>query len=401
MRKQVDRSIAIGTIVAVAVVPSLLVLLPWQEFDAVGANSVPTPSTTADGQLAAPASRSPKGTPQPSPAGRDTLPLPDIDAGAGGSGGSGSGGRAGTGRNTFNAAADDGARITAVQWRGKRQVDISVASPALGSTQKVRVLLPRAWSTSAPRTWPVVFAFHGGEDTYVSWTRSTDIAKVAARYDVLVALPEGANGSYTDWYNDGRGGIPKWETFHTQEVRQLLERNFRAGSARAAIGLSSGAQGALTYAARHPGMYRYAAAYSGVLSMLSPGIPSLLLYINSSNGQDASKIWGDPNRDRANWAAHDPASLAARLRTTRVHVSAGNGNPGPLDKNKGAPWDIRYLSESQVERASKDFAARAKAAGVPLTTNFYGPGSHTWGYWKREMHATWPTMMSAIGARKY
>lgn len=265
------------------------------------------------------------------------------------------------------------------------------------------MLLPRAWSATANRTWPVLHAYHGGSDTYISWTRSTDIKKLAAKYDALVAMPEGANGSYTDWYNQGRGGPPRWETFHTLEVRQILERNFRAGGQRAAMGISSGAQGAVTYAGRHPGMFRYAGGFSGVMSMLSPGIPALLTYINARPGQDqsATDIWGDPVRDRANWVAHDPYHLTGNMRGTRVHVSSGNGSEGPLDKAGYAPWDLRYLSESQVYRTTREFAQRAKATGVPITTHFYGAGSHSWGYWKREMHLEWPKMMSAIGAAKY
>ncbi|MFI0355437.1 alpha/beta hydrolase [Actinomadura sp. 9N407] len=406
MRKQVDRSIAIGSIVAVAVVPTVLVLMPWQEFEPAGTKSNnSSPTTPADGLLMPPSpNRSPGAERAPSAAGQDPLPLPDIDtpAAGGGGGGTSGNGSAGNGRATLKPA-DDGARITAVKWHGKRQADVSIASPALGSTQKVRVLLPRAWSATANRTWPVLHAYHGGSDTYLSWTRSTDIEQLAAKYDVLVALPEGANGSYVDWYNDGKGGIPRWETFHTQEVRQILERNFRAGSARAAMGISSGAQGAVTYAGRYPGMFKYAGGFSGVLSMLSPGIPALLQYINARPGHDqsASMIWGDPIRDRANWVAHDPYHLAPNMRGTRIHVSSGNGSKGPLDKTNHAPWDIRYLSESQVERTNRDFVRSAKSAGVPLTTNFYGAGSHTWGYWKREMHSQWPTMMSAIRARKY
>ncbi|MFD0853072.1 alpha/beta hydrolase, partial [Actinomadura adrarensis] len=217
--------------------------------------------------------------------------------------------------------ADTGARITGVKWTGERQADISVQSPALASVQKVRVLVPPAWKTGATRSWSTLYAYHGGNDTYISWTRSTDIESLAAKYDVLVAMPEGANGSYTDWYNNGAGGTPKWETFHTVEVRQLLERNFGAGELRAAMGISSGGQGAVTYAARHPGMFRYSASFSGVLSMLTPGMPTILLYLNSGNGTDPSKIWGDPVRHRANWKAHDPATLVQNLRGTRVHVS--------------------------------------------------------------------------------
>jgi S-formylglutathione hydrolase FrmB len=246
----------------------------------------------------------------------------------------------------------------------------------------------------------VVYAFHGGRDGYRSWTRSSDIATVAGAYETMVVMPEGSNGSYTDWYNYGRGGIPRWETFHTLEVRQLVERNFHAGASRAVIGLSSGAQGAITYAARHPGMFAYAASYSGVLSMLQPGIPSLLMYTNSSNGFDPYAIWGDPVVNQANWKTHDPTSLLPKLQGVGLYVSSGNGQPGPFDNPDKAAWDIGYLSETQVLRTTQDFVAKAQELGIPVTANFYGNGSHSWPYWKRELHANWPTIMSAIGAAK-
>jgi S-formylglutathione hydrolase FrmB len=411
VRKRTDRLIAIGSLTAVAVVPTVLVLGPWGGDEKVGARGYTGPTPVADAGTGLPVpSPSPSasrtgGSPAKSPAADRVLPFPTLSStpSSGSTPGSGGGGGGGTGSDgDSRRPADDGAKITKVQWRGKRQADVTVKSPALGTSHKVRVLVPKTWKSSANRTWPVVYAFHGGNDTYVSWTRSTDIEQYAAAYDVIVVMPEGRNGSYTDWYNNGRGGIPKWETFHMLEVRQLMERNFHAGSSRAAMGISSGAQGAVTYAARYPGMFRYAAAYSGVLSMLSPGIPALLLYINSGNGNGSpERIWGDPVRDRANWVAHDPTSLAPRLRGTSVYVSSGNGKEGPLDKPGKAPWDIGYLSETQVERASKDFVQRARSVGVSVTTNFYGPGSHSWPYWQREMHRTWPTMMRAIGARKF
>ncbi|HEY0688102.1 MAG TPA: alpha/beta hydrolase-fold protein [Kribbella sp.] len=43
----------------------------------------------------------------------------------------------------------------------------------------------------------------------------------------------------------------------------VLEQNWGASTNRVVAGLSMGGQGALLYAARHPGMFRAAAAYSG------------------------------------------------------------------------------------------------------------------------------------------
>lgn len=138
-------------------------------------------------------------------------------------------GTAGTGsaRAAGPVRADDGARITAEKKVGPRMVDITIASPALGKSVKARLLLPAGWRRGAPGRWPVLYAFHGGRDDYTSWTRKTDIEAWAARYDVLVVMPEGGNGSYTDWYNYGKGGTPRWETL----IWPTLMKSIRARKA--------------------------------------------------------------------------------------------------------------------------------------------------------------------------
>ncbi|MFC5182898.1 alpha/beta hydrolase [Actinomadura harenae] len=299
------------------------------------------------------------------------------------------------------AKADDGASIAAYKWLNKTKTafDITVESPALGAQRKVRVLLPKGYRFSSPKAWPVVYAYHGGNDSYVSWTRSSDIQSVASKWGVMVVMPEGANGSYTNWFNYGKGGTPRWEDFHMKEVRQLVERNYHAGASRAVMGISSGAEGACTYAGRYPGEFRFAACFSGVLSMSLPGIPALLMYTNTKPGVDPNAIWGIPRVDQANWDAHDPVKLLSKVRGTRFYVSAGNGTPGPFDKPGTAPWDIGYLSEKAVNPTVQDFAKRARQLHIPITAHMYGPGRHSWPYWKREMHTAWPQIMKAIGAK--
>ncbi|MCW2885022.1 MAG: esterase [Streptosporangiaceae bacterium] len=297
-------------------------------------------------------------------------------------------------------AADDRARITSQKALGAREFDITIQSPALGTSAHARVLVPKGWTAGAKRTWPVLYAYHGGHDNYTSWTRSSDIAGLAAHYNVIVVMPDGANGSYTDWYNYGKGGVPKWETFHTVEVRQLMERNYHAGGVRAAIGNSSGGQGAITYAARHPGMFKYAASLSGILSMRTPGIPPLLMLTNAGNEQDPFAIWGTPGVDEANWIAHDPLALAPKLRGTGIFFSSGTtGRPGPGDPNV-APWDIGLLSEAATGRTNMDFRDRLNQLKIRYTADLYGDGRHNWPAWIRETHKIWPTLMKAIGAAK-
>ena len=94
-----------------------------------------------------------------------------------------------------------------------RTWDLRIDSPAVGSRSNVRLLLPARLDAAPTQRWPVLYLLHGCCDSYVAWTRSTDIAELTRPLDVLVAMPEGGDvGFYSDW----RTG-PGWETFHTGE----------------------------------------------------------------------------------------------------------------------------------------------------------------------------------------
>ncbi|WP_192810140.1 alpha/beta hydrolase [Actinomadura rudentiformis] len=294
--------------------------------------------------------------------------------------------------------ADSGAKITKLEKVGASLYDVTIATPALGTEVKTRVLFPKSWKSKTTKTWPVVYAFHGGNNRYTSWTKDSNIRQVAAGHDVMVVMPEGGwNGSYTNWWNDGKGGIPQWENFHIKEVIPLMERNFHAGSSRAAIGLSSGGQGAITYAQRYRGLFKYAASYSGALNITAPGMPTVFMQLNAAAGDD---IWGDPVRDRANWKAHDATVMVSRLKGVGVYVSSGDGRVGPYDDPDMEPLHAGRVGEQFSGYMATRFVNAAKQAGVPITANLYGPGTHKWAYWKRELVRSWPAITAAIGATK-
>jgi diacylglycerol O-acyltransferase / trehalose O-mycolyltransferase len=279
--------------------------------------------------------------------------------------------------------------VVAQRQVASRIVDLAVRSPALGRIATVRLLTPDGWaSRGTGKRWPVLYLLHGCCDTYDSWTRDTRIEGMRALRHVLVVMPEaGAVGFYSNWRNGGRGGAPAWETFHLVELRRLLERRYGAGTPRAVAGLSMGGLGAMSYAARHPGLFAAAASYSGLLHPLAD--TRLMLGLFSAHTSNPRAIWGDPAANRAMWAAHDPTELAAHLRGTRLFVSSGDGRPGPLDP----PGTGRNAVEATVDRESTAFAARLQRLGIPATTDFYGPGTHDWPYWERELERSLPLLL--------
>lgn len=279
--------------------------------------------------------------------------------------------------------ADDGAAITAADRVGVRMVDLTISSPAVGDAM-VRLLLPAQFDAQPGRTWPVLYLLHGAGGSHLDWTVYTDLETLTASADLLIAMPDGGNRSwYADAWNGGRGGPPMWETFHVTEMRQLLERNWRASDRRALAGLSMGGLGAMSYLGRHPDLFVGAASFSGVLDPLAAG--------PIEGGVTA---FGDPETQVDNWKAHDPRYLVPAMQGHTVYVAYGNGQAGPLDSGSSQVDE----TERWIEPQNEAFVAELNRLGVAATVDAYGAGTHTWPYWERALHAALPLLLKALGS---
>ncbi|MBZ9642035.1 alpha/beta hydrolase family protein [Streptomyces sp. PSKA30] len=310
-------------------------------------------------------------------------------------------GPASAARGAPTLARSDGtdAEITKVSKIDERTLDITVSSPAMGDFVPVRVILPKSWYSNREGRFPVVYMLHGGRDDYTSWTRETDVEDLARHSDVLIVMPDaGKAGYYSDWY----AGRPLWETFHTAELVRLMEREFRASSARAVIGLSMGGFGALNYAAHRQGMFRYVAAMSSYVDLNDPVVRVVLGLGSVSDGVDLRDVWGDSEVNADIWQAHNPAAMPRAFRGAKVHLSAGDGEIGPMDGNRPAPvLMIASVGDKFLPESVARFAQSLRSVGVEVTTHLYSPGTHSWPYWERELHSIWPTVMKEVGARPW
>ncbi|WP_157749223.1 alpha/beta hydrolase family protein [Jatrophihabitans sp. GAS493] len=296
-----------------------------------------------------------------------------------------------------SARADDGAFVAYESRVDARTVDLMVYSPALNGPAPVRLMLPADWSTQPSSTWPSVYLLHGGNDKtdYQSWSLFTKLPQETAATDALFVLPSiGSSAFATNYWNYGISGQGnQYDTFVATELPQLLQRGYRANSKAVVAGISSGGYSALALAALHPATFAAAASYSGLddLSSVTTG-----LIIEAGNLIDLKSpvaMWGDYLLQNSIWRAHDPAALLANLRNTPVFVSAGNGKVGPLDPSGASSDSI----EPVVLGTSQSFAQKAQSAGVPVTSDFYGNGTHSWFYWDREFVRSWPMFAAAAG----
>ncbi|WP_156753675.1 alpha/beta hydrolase [Actinokineospora pegani] len=296
--------------------------------------------------------------------------------------------------------ADNGARVVAQTQVDARTIDLTIQSPSLGAQGKVRLLTPAGWQQGDGRAYSTLWLLHGccEEEDYKSWTEFTDVEQFTADKPVLVVMPTaGKIGMYSDWWNYGLSNKPNWRAFHMEEVMQIVQRGFGASQGKHSVaGLSMGAYGALEYATRYPTRFGAVAAYSGAPDVLAPGLPEVTqLNMIAQGFLIWGVLWGDPWWQRQRWIDHNPAYKLDKLRGAKIYLSAGNGDLGPLDpEGKGI---VPGLLESQSLGNSRDFATKAKRAGVDITTDFYAPGTHSWPYWERQLHKSWPLLASGMG----
>ncbi|KQX64206.1 MULTISPECIES: alpha/beta hydrolase family protein [unclassified Streptomyces] len=286
----------------------------------------------------------------------------------------------------FGATAATG-RARAATRPGPRTFDVSVASPALGRSAPVRLILPSDFDARPTRSYPVLYLLHGAHDDYTSWTRETDIEAFTEGRDLIVVMPDaGPTGIPTAW----RGG-PDYETFQLQEVPALLARDYRASGVRAVAGVSTGGYGAMAHAARHPGTFTAAASYSGILDTTAPGVPALLDAIVARENLAPHSLWGSPLLNAPTWRDFNPRARAAGLRGTALYVSGGSGVVGGI-----GDWLPEAL-ESTLWPSAHAFTGFLGLLGIPATTHYYAGGGHSWTYWKREFTASWPMLAGALG----
>ncbi|MEV6153591.1 alpha/beta hydrolase family protein [Nonomuraea sp. NPDC052129] len=279
------------------------------------------------------------------------------------------------------ARAAEAVEVVEEKRLDERRMELTIRSPALAGTTKVRLLLPSGWESR--RDWPVLWLLHGGLDDYASWTAKTDVDALTRNSGLMVVMPDGGKcGSYSDWWNGGDGGPPRWATYHLKELLPLLESRYRAGRERAVAGYSMGGQGAMLYAAK--GYFKAAASFSGAVHILEPGVPQAVMAGTTIGcfGTDWKRVWGDPAAQRSVWRAHNPYDQAGKLKGGQLYVAAGAGD----------------LVEDLANRAARAFAGRLERLGIPVRTHFYR-GGHNHESWQRELHRAYPMLSRAIGAQ--
>jgi S-formylglutathione hydrolase FrmB len=221
-------------------------------------------------------------------------------------------------------------------------------------------------------------------------------------------VPIGGRFSYyTDWRNpDPVLGVNVWRTFLTQEIPPLMQAHLGSTGANTIAGLSSSGTSVLQLAIAAPGLYRGVASYSGCAQTSDPmGQRYVRTTVEVWGQGDADNMWG-PDSD-PEWVAQDPVVHAEGLRGLALYISNGSGLPGPHDTmtDPGIAGNgpklanqviIGGIIEAATNQCTRNLEHRLNQLGIPATYSFRDTGTHSWGYWEDDLHASWPLLAGAM-----
>jgi S-formylglutathione hydrolase FrmB len=201
--------------------------------------------------------------------------------------------------------------------------------------------------------YPTLYLLHGLFDDHTIWQRRTRIEWYVRERPLLVVMPDGFRGFYT---NNTSG--PDYATYMAEDLIDFVERNLPAKPERAARcvgGASMGGYGALRLALGYPD--RYAAAFSHSGALLAGSRPTRQGIFDVSEMQ---RVFGlDPSGSE-----HDLIHLARRAMST---------GQAPMLRLDCGTKD--YLIEDNQE-----FHRSLAQMAYPHEYEEF-PGAHGWDYW--------------------
>ncbi len=270
---------------------------------------------------------------------------------------------------------------------------------------RANVLLPNGYT--AHRRYPLLVLLHGLNGDYDSYAHAGDTA-VFKGFPGIIVMPEGADGWYTDWWNNGERRSPAWESYELNEVMPAILARFPILPGRryhAIAGISMGGLGAAYLGSRLPGFFGSVASLSGFVDpQYFAQIADPAMGFESNAQQNGDNDWdpvdGPPDGFYAN--GHNPTQLAMNLEQSRVFVSTGNGNPSSAELSQynantaaiacadpagGECFTGDWATEGQIiYPMSQLYDQSLVAAGVDVTYQVQ-PGGHDDPHFRQELQA--------------
>ena len=143
--------------------------------------------------------------------------------------------------------------------------DSELNSKLMARAMPYRVIYPGDYFSRRKRYYPVIYLLHGLSGHFDNWTNKTKLTDYAKNYGVLIVMPEGENG----WYTDGiSSGNDRYESYIIRELIPEIDKKFRTVTDRKHRfigGLSMGGYGSIKFGLKYPQMFALVGSFSGAL----------------------------------------------------------------------------------------------------------------------------------------
>lgn len=229
---------------------------------------------------------------------------------------------------------------------------INYFSQSLKKASSFNVVFPD--DASIARPWSVFYLLHGLSDDHTIWMRRTSIERYVAGLPLVVVMPDGGRGWYTNAVSPA--GY-RYEDDLIKDIMGLVDRTFPVKAereGRAIGGLSMGGYGAVKLGLKHHERFASVNSHSGALGFARR---------TPAEGVELSPefraIFGDDAKD----GPEDPFQLVQTLdhgRLPKLRIDCGTGD-FLLKENRA----FHELLESQM---------------IAHEYEEY-PGGHDWSYW--------------------
>jgi S-formylglutathione hydrolase FrmB len=221
---------------------------------------------------------------------------------------------------------------------------------------ETNVILPSAGKPP----FATYYLLHGLSDDYSGWLRRTRIEWHVRELPLIVVMPDGYRGFYTD---NAEG--PAYGTYIAEELVDCVERNFPAKRSRVGRcigGLSMGGYGALRLALSNPHRYASANSHSGAL-----------LYGARNGPRDPSPL--TPLEQRQIFGP-EPVGTSHDLLAVAARAKESGGKLPKLQLDCG--------TEDHLIEYSRAVHQELLRLGIPHEYREHA-GAHDWDYWERRV----------------
>ncbi|TQJ04290.1 alpha/beta hydrolase [Amycolatopsis cihanbeyliensis] len=213
----------------------------------------------------------------------------------------------------------------------------------------VIVTLPEGYNPAL--SYPVLYLFHGRGQGPGAWHNEADVEGITRGFPFITVTAEaGKAGWATNWVNQS-AGVQQWDTFHLDQLVPWIDQNLntiREREGRAIAGFSMGAFAAIRHATHRPGLFRFAAGFSGGYNLEDVRMRTAVTGSMEIEGFPLDGPFGAPGD--GSWAFNNPQHRVGALSGVHTVLYGGTQHGDPL--------------EAQAHRLSYEFHQHLLANGI-------------------------------------